>query len=107
MTITVLKCGPKRGYVHSAATKARMSAAQSKRQAERRSSEGANRSPYVRKSPLNEQGGMRGKGATQKIPCLCCRVPFQSQGPHNRLCYTCRRRDDDAGLFDVSHSVVR
>lgn len=28
--------------------------------------------------------------AVQQRPCLCCRRPFFSQGPHNRLCMTCR-----------------
>lgn len=23
-------------------------------------------------------------------PCLCCRTPFFSEGPHNRLCNHCR-----------------
>jgi uncharacterized paraquat-inducible protein A len=23
-------------------------------------------------------------------PCLCCNQPFDSDGPHNRLCGTCR-----------------
>lgn len=25
--------------------------------------------------------------------CMCCTKPFQSEGPHNRLCYDCRRLD--------------
>jgi hypothetical protein len=28
--------------------------------------------------------------------CMCCSATFDSQGPHNRLCDTCRRRPDDA-----------
>ena len=28
-------------------------------------------------------------------PCLACRKPFASEGPHNRLCKDCRRRDDN------------
>lgn len=23
-------------------------------------------------------------------PCLCCRAPFRSEGPHNRMCPKCR-----------------
>lgn len=26
-------------------------------------------------------------------PCMCCRNTFKSDGPHNRLCPTCRRKD--------------
>ena len=31
---------------------------------------------------------------TPKIlrPCLCCGTPIRSEGPHHRLCKTCRRR---------------
>lgn len=25
-------------------------------------------------------------------PCLCCQTTFNSEGPHNRLCDTCRRK---------------
>lgn len=28
--------------------------------------------------------------AGRERPCLCCTAPFVSQGPHNRLCETCR-----------------
>jgi hypothetical protein len=27
--------------------------------------------------------------------CLACRKPFASEGPHNRLCKDCRKRDDN------------
>lgn len=26
-------------------------------------------------------------------PCMCCGNNFNSDGPHNRLCLTCRRKD--------------
>lgn len=29
---------------------------------------------------------------TAKRPCLCCGKAFNSEGPHNRLCATCRTR---------------
>lgn len=28
---------------------------------------------------------------TKKRPCMHCRQTFKSEGPHNRLCNTCRR----------------
>jgi hypothetical protein len=28
-------------------------------------------------------------------PCMCCREPFDSEGPHNRMCHICRRRGSD------------
>lgn len=31
--------------------------------------------------------------------CLCCGAPFWSEGPHNRLCGECRRREADP--FDL------
>jgi hypothetical protein len=33
-------------------------------------------------------------------PCLCCQTTFNSEGPHNRLCDTCRRQRLTA--FDYS-----
>jgi len=35
---------------------------------------------------------VRQENQAQKRPCLCCRKPFHSAGPHNRLCLTCARR---------------
>ena len=35
---------------------------------------------------------MRQENQARKRPCLCCRKPFHSAGPHNRLCPTCARR---------------
>lgn len=26
-------------------------------------------------------------------PCMCCRQPFMSEGPHNRLCGRCRGKE--------------
>ncbi len=37
--------------------------------------------------------------------CLCCRQPFISQGPHNRLCDRCRRQDD-GGPYGTPASVL-
>lgn len=34
-----------------------------------------------------------------KRPCLCCGQAFASQGAHNRLCVTCRRKDDGGPLW--------
>lgn len=30
--------------------------------------------------------------STTQRPCMCCRAPFESDGPHNRLCTTCNGR---------------
>lgn len=30
------------------------------------------------------------QAGTTVRPCLCCKQPFPSEGPHNRLCYRCR-----------------
>jgi hypothetical protein len=29
--------------------------------------------------------------------CMCCGMPFRSEGRHNRLCGSCRRRDPGPG----------
>ncbi len=33
------------------------------------------------------------KPGAKTRPCMCCRTPFKSAGPQNRLCLTCRRID--------------
>lgn len=35
---------------------------------------------------------------TAQRPCMCCRRLFLSEGAHNRLCYTCRRRASEEWL---------
>lgn len=37
--------------------------------------------------------------ATTQRKCLCCGKPFSSQGPHNRLCASCRLKS--AGPYDL------
>ena len=32
-------------------------------------------------------------------PCLCCGQSFLSEGPHNRMCSSCRLRGDDTMSF--------
>ena len=32
------------------------------------------------------------KAAASTRPCLCCGARFNSEGPHNRMCGTCRSR---------------
>lgn len=32
-------------------------------------------------------------------PCLGCGKPFRSEGPHNRLCYDCKRKGADVSPF--------
>lgn len=29
----------------------------------------------------------------QRRPCMCCRKPFPSEGPHHRLCLVCAQKD--------------
>ena len=33
------------------------------------------------------------KPPTKRRPCMCCRVEFSSEGPHNRLCTRCRSKE--------------
>ena len=49
-----------------------------------------NRSPN---SVYTSLEATRRANAEKKRPCLCCGTPFNSAGPHNRLCHVCRRRD--------------
>jgi hypothetical protein len=42
---------------------------------------------------------------TAPRPCLCCEIPFASEGPHNRLCQNCRRRDSIEEVF--FHGAIR
>lgn len=53
---------------------------------------------YRKPAPAQTKKGTR--------PCLCCRQPFPSQGPHNRLCPGCRRGNDDT-VFTVPAVVMR
>lgn len=39
--------------------------------------------------------------ATQTRPCLRCRKPFESEGPHNRLCKACANRAGDVSPYAV------
>ena len=41
----------------------------------------------------------------KRRPCLACRQPFMSEGPHNRLCTACRRCD--MGPLDTPYAVGR
>lgn len=36
---------------------------------------------------------IRRRAAARVRPCLSCNTRFASEGPHNRLCTTCRRAD--------------
>jgi hypothetical protein len=42
-------------------------------------------------------GRLRSKAACQKRKCLCCKAPFLSWGPGNRLCDTCKKKDSFNG----------
>lgn len=39
-------------------------------------------------------------GGMKTRPCLCCGTAFVSEGPHNRMCDTCRTLNDD------THSIL-
>lgn len=39
--------------------------------------------------------------AVTKRPCMCCRQPFKSEGPHNRLCNHCGRKSNDS--YSMGH----
>jgi hypothetical protein len=43
--------------------------------------------PYTRREPPPEFSQIR-----TTRPCLCCNKLFPSEGPHNRLCGTCRTK---------------
>ena len=36
------------------------------------------------------------KSRARSRPCMCCGETFRSEGPHHRLCATCRRGSTDA-----------
>lgn len=35
-------------------------------------------------------------------PCLRCRMPFASEGPHNRLCYQCNH----VGTYQYAYGAL-
>jgi hypothetical protein len=41
--------------------------------------------------------GQEGGGKYRMRPCMCCTEVFPSEGAHNRLCDSCRRKDDALG----------
>ena len=47
------------------------------------------------------------KKAERERPCMCCKRPFISAGPMNRLCRSCKIGHQDAGVFDTAHGVGR
>ncbi len=47
-------------------------------------------SVYRRLETLAQQARRPGR---RKRPCLCCKTPFMSEGPHNRLCGRCRGKE--------------
>jgi hypothetical protein len=36
---------------------------------------------------------IEGRSQRRERPCMCCRQPFMSDGPHNRLCTRCRGKE--------------
>ena len=38
---------------------------------------------------------------TEARPCLRCRKPFESEGPHNRLCGSCSNRAGDVSPYAI------
>lgn len=56
--------------------------------------------PYQSQASAQAQATRRNNqlnSDTTTRPCLSCSEPFRSEGKHNRLCATCRRRDDPLG----------
>ena len=52
-------------------------------------------SPSTSKDMAEEKLDARERWARLRArPCLCCKRPFQSEGPHNRMCTRCRNRRD-------------
>jgi hypothetical protein len=52
------------------------------------------------KSPTSDN-----RARAKRRPCLCCRDPFLSAGPHNRLCTKCRGQNDTP--FDIPVRIGR
>ncbi|MCA8880362.1 MAG: hypothetical protein KDA73_10510 [Rhodobacteraceae bacterium] len=44
-----------------------------------------------RRSALDDLEREREVHATRARPCLCCGVTIQSEGPHHRMCPSCRQ----------------
>lgn len=42
----------------------------------------------------NKADALNHEAKKKKRPCLRCRAPFMSEGPHNRLCPSCRTGSD-------------
>lgn len=42
-----------------------------------------------------------GAAPPRRRPCLCCRRTFESAGPGNRLCGTCRGRSSDVSPYAI------
>lgn len=41
--------------------------------------------------PVEKASKATPRPAKTERPCMCCGNPFQSEGPHHRLCSECRR----------------
>lgn len=57
----------------------------------------------ARAGELNKQDETASR--TVRRPCLCCGAPFQSEGPHNRMCNPCRAQRS-SGLADSPYEVA-
>lgn len=44
----------------------------------------------------------RAKGRVKKRKCLTCPETFMSEGPHNRMCHSCRTKKRDDGTYGSS-----
>ncbi len=53
--------------------------------------------PAVPRTPRDARPTHSG---TRERPCMRCRVPFQSQGNHHRLCHDCNKRAATMGPLD-------
>lgn len=78
---------PSRWSTEEDATLARMKAAGATPVAMAKKLDRAESSVYRRLETLEDRSQRRER------PCMCCRHPFMSDGPHNRLCTRCRNKE--------------
>lgn len=64
-------------------------------------------SVYSRREYLLRVGLKAPPKPTTKRPCLKCRVPFKSEGFHNRLCVQCLRRDTPVPQYMPNNAGFR
>ena len=48
---------------------------------------------------------MQIKNERKARKCLSCRKDFSSDGPHNRICFSCKRKHETKGLNETDLEV--